>query len=564
MKLPPDCARPGCPSSRRTHDRPHVNSFPPVSTRRRGFIGVTILVLGVSAAVGLTSIDAASRRQAAPPTTVTLLTRDTRRPLSTTVIDGQEMVALDDLAGPFQLSVTEDTLAGGVTVSFKTRSILLTPGQSLASVGGRLVSLAAPLTKSGKRWFVPIEFINRGLALVYDQPLDLRKASRLVILGNLRVPRTSVRYETAPSMTRVVIETTPRTASTIVQENGRLLVKFDAEALDALFPQLPPSSLAESVRVVDPGNVIEVDLAPRFQSFRAMSPPPDSGTGRVTIDLLAGDADTAPAPAPSPAPAPAPAGPAESPLSMDATSASVRTIVIDPGHGGDDNGDRGRGGALEKQVTLAVSRRLKTILETRLGIRVLMTRETDRTVGLDERAALANNNKADIFLSLHTNASFSPALKGTEVYYLNLDRYADEARRAAASDRQLLPVFGGGERDIEIVQWDLAQSRHVEQSAILAQALEVDLRTKVAMAPHPLQRAPLRVLVGANMPAVLVELGYLTNGEQERQLTSEGFQVTLAQALFEGVVHYRDVADRPVAGPGPPAQAPEVRTASQR
>jgi N-acetylmuramoyl-L-alanine amidase len=238
--------------------------------------------------------------------------------------------------------------------------------------------------------------------------------------------------------------------------------------------------------------------------------------------------------------------------------------VIDPGHGGDDRGDRGRSGTLEKDITLAVSRRLKTLIETRLGIRVLMTRENDRTVGLDERAALANNNKADIFLSLHTNASFSAGLKGTEVYYLNLDRYADEARRAAASDRQLLPVFGGGERDIEIVQWDLAQSRHVEQSAVLASAIEADLRSKVQMAPHSIQRAPLRVLVGANMPAVLVELGYLSNGEQERQLASDAFQVTLSQALFEGVVHYRDAADRPIAAQPLPQVPAEVRTASQR
>ena len=99
-----------------------------------------------------------------------------------------------------------------------------------------------------------------------------------------------------------------------------------------------------------------------------------------------------------------------------------------------------------------------------------------------------------------------------------------------------MPVFGGGTREIDVILWEMAQTRHLAQSAELAKAVEAQLRALVPMSPRPLQQAPFRVLVGANMPAVLVELGYLTNGEQESALASAPFQTRLARAHHRGRV----------------------------
>ena len=118
--------------------------------------------------------------------------------------------------------------------------------------------------------------------------------------------------------------------------------------------------------------------------------------------------------------------------------------MIDAGHGGDDDGARGASGTLEKNITLSVARRLKGALESRLGVRVILTRDGDQSVGLDERAALANNNKADLFVSLHANASVRQAMSGAEVFYLSLDEYGEEGQRVAHGDSEALPVFGGG------------------------------------------------------------------------------------------------------------------------
>ena len=218
----------------------------------------------------------------------------------------------------------------------------------------------------------------------------------------------------------------------------------------------------------------------------------------------------------------------------------MRTIVIDAGHGGDEHGARGPQGTLEKDVTLGVARRLKAAIESRLGARVILTREADQTVGLDERAAVANNNKADLFISLHANASVRGSAAGAEVFYLSLGDYGAQAQRVAQGESEALPVFGGGTRDIDVILWEMAQARHIEQSAALATAMEASLRQRVPMSPRAIQQAPFRVLVGANMPAVLVEMGFITNAEQERQLASEAFQSSIVQAIVDSIAQFRD------------------------
>jgi N-acetylmuramoyl-L-alanine amidase len=254
----------------------------------------------------------------------------------------------------------------------------------------------------------------------------------------------------------------------------------------------------------------------------------------MTLDIPAAGTQTTPEP-----PAPLPAEPAPPPPQLTTPRVALATMVIDPGHGGEESGARGSGGAIEKQLTLDVARRAKTLIETRLGIRVLLTREDDRRVSPDERAAAANNSKADVFISLHANAAFVPSVSGAEVFYLSLDPEMEAARREAQSQSASLPVLGGGWRSIDVIRWDMAQARHVESSAVLAQLLEEELRSRVPLGPRPLQQAPQRVLVGVNMPAALIEMAYLSNAAQARQAASAEFQTGIAQAIYDTVLRFR-------------------------
>ena len=121
------------------------------------------------------------------------------------------------------------------------------------------------------------------------------------------------------------------------------------------------------------------------------------------------------------------------------------------------------------------------------------------------------------------------------MFYLSLEEYGDQAQRVAKGETEALPVFGGGARDIEVILWEMAQARYIEASAALAQAIEGTMREHVPMSPRAIQQAPFRVLVGANMPAVLVEMGFITNADQEKQLASDTFQNAVVQALVNGV-----------------------------
>jgi N-acetylmuramoyl-L-alanine amidase len=201
---------------------------------------------------------------------------------------------------------------------------------------------------------------------------------------------------------------------------------------------------------------------------------------------------------------------------------------------------------VEKAVTLAAAKRLKAAIETRLGIRVILTRDDDRDLGVDDRAAVANNNKADLFLSLHANASPRPDRRGALIYTASFDALGDAA---APPTPERVAVFGGGFRDIEIVPWNVAQIRFLPLSIDAAHILESQMQTRVPLAAPTVSGAPLRVLESANMPALLVEMGYLSNAEQERQLAGTEFQNTFAETVVDAVVAFRASLLASVEGP---------------
>jgi N-acetylmuramoyl-L-alanine amidase len=491
----------------------------------------------IVAALLLAVLHAASAAQ--PPASAapyTVLSREGRRPLAARMMAGQEMFALDDLARLFNVVVREDAAAGGLTVTAGTQTIALSPGQSLASVNGRLISLPTAPLREGRTWYVPVDFVPRALGPALGSRVELRKPSRLILVGDIRAPRVVGRMEPLGSVARLTLDVAPATPHTIAQDGPRLIVRFDADTLDAALPATTSPDLVANIRPGDGPASLAIDLGPRFASFRTTDAPGDRGAGRIVIDVVGQTTEAQP---PSPGP-PQPPSQDVPPLIDLAPSGTLRVIVIDAGHGGSEEGAKGPGGTLEKNVTLAVARRLKAALEARLGVRVILTRDGDATMGLDERAALANNNKADLFVSLHANASLRPGMTGAEVFYLSLDEYGDAGERVARGESEPLPVFGGGTRDIEVILWDMAQARYIQESAALAQAIEASLRERVPMSPRAIQQAPFRVLVGANMPAVLVEMGFITNAAQEKQLQSDEFQNLLVQGLLESITRFRD------------------------
>jgi N-acetylmuramoyl-L-alanine amidase len=445
-----------------------------------------------------------------------------------------DFVSLDQLASTFGLTLTEDTVVGGLTIRGRGQPILLIPGQALASIGpGRVVSLPAAVERDRGAWQVPVDFVRLALGPALGLGAEVRRATHLILVGDVRLPEITGRFERVGANARLVLEVQPATPNRVTREGNLVVVRFEATAIDLA----PVSGLAPefAAAVREDGTAVVVELGPSVTGYRVDAP----DANHLAIDLVtaAGAASAAAAPAAPPAATRPPA--TDPPLPDIAPAGGLRTIVIDPGHGGADVGVRGPGGTEEKAFVLELARRVKAAIESRIGLRVLLTRDADEVVPVDRRTSLANNNKADLFISLHANASTHAEARGAQVLSLDATDYADRPEAAVPSELPV-PLVSGGTRSVDIVPWDLAQIPFASPSASVAAILARHLGTgRVALYAPPTARLPLRPLVGANMPAVLVEVGFLTSPAEERSLRDAAASAAIVEAIVNTVSEVR-------------------------
>ena len=233
-------------------------------------------------------------------------------------------------------------------------------------------------------------------------------------------------------------------------------------------------------------------------------------------------------------------------LSQDGSRSLVRAlglkinrVVIDPGHGGHDSGTSGPSGLMEKDLVLDVALRLGKLIEQRMGSEVVYTRQDDTFIGLHERTELANQRKADLFLSIHANSSPATRVSGIETYYLNFTSSSealDVAARENASAQN--SVY-----DLKDLVQSIAQHDKIEESREFAQNVQSSLQAFEAKnsstaKDRGIRKAPFVVLIGAQMPSVLAEIGFLSNAHEESLLNKPEHRQKLAEALYRGLSRY--------------------------
>ncbi len=217
----------------------------------------------------------------------------------------------------------------------------------------------------------------------------------------------------------------------------------------------------------------------------------------------------------------------------------IRTIVIDPGHGGDDSGTIGKSGLTEKEVVLDVSLRLKDLIVRKLKKQVMMTREKDIFLSLEERTLLANGRKADLFVSVHANAHPKRSMQGIEIYLLGV---ATDEHAIATAARENATTDGGKADFQEMILSDLEKEYNLNASLELAHLIEKafieKLGGKYATVSLGVKRAPFYVLAKTNMPAILAEISFLSNPLEERRLKNRQYRQRIAEALYAGIERY--------------------------
>ncbi len=235
----------------------------------------------------------------------------------------------------------------------------------------------------------------------------------------------------------------------------------------------------------------------------------------------------------------------------------LRTIVIDAGHGGHDAGAVGPGGLMEKELVLEVTRRVARMLTERLGVKVLLSRDGDHFVTLRDRTSFANRERADLFVSIHANAHRVVASEGVEVYFLSSEATDNAARQVAAAENSVVQfekaANGGaaGRSDIvKTILWELAQSEFQAESSRLAETVLDSMTESLRIPNRGVKQAGFYVLGGAAMPAILIEIGFVTNPKEEKRLKDPRYRDEIARAIVSGLADYKrawDLRARPAA-----------------
>jgi N-acetylmuramoyl-L-alanine amidase len=215
----------------------------------------------------------------------------------------------------------------------------------------------------------------------------------------------------------------------------------------------------------------------------------------------------------------------------------IGRIVVDAGHGGHDTGTIGPNGLLEKDLVLEVALRLGKLLENRLGAEVVYTRDDDTFIPLETRTAIANQNQADLFISVHANSSSDPQARGIETYYLNFTTSPEAlevaARENAVSEKSI--------HELQDLVKKIALKEKIEESREFASDVQNSLYAAVAakgMKNRGVKKAPFIVLIGANMPSILAEISFVSNPTDAKKLKTSDYRQKIAEALYRGVSKY--------------------------
>ncbi|MGE4263850.1 MAG: N-acetylmuramoyl-L-alanine amidase [Desulfovibrio sp.] len=329
---------------------------------------------------------------------------------------------------------------------------------------------------------------------------------------------------------------------------GRLYVDLlGAQARTGLAEETQvPGGILRSVRVA-PRGADATRVVMEFSEIRDYRVTELDAPFRLVIDAFAAEGGKAATPPPVAASAREPDPPAFSAPKgnrkklaanlVEQLGLTVRTIMLDAGHGGKDPGAQGNG-LVEKDVNLRMALVLGSVLKKR-GFNVIYTRTTDDFLSLDERTALANAKKVDLFVSIHCNAHTDPAMQGLETYSLNLARTPDAVRVAARENS----VSDKNISDLQMILTDLMLTSKIKESVDLARVVHRKglsaIRSKWRVNDHGNREAPFYVLMGAKMPSALLEIGYITNKTEAARLKSDAYLKILANGIANGIKEYK-------------------------
>jgi N-acetylmuramoyl-L-alanine amidase len=358
----------------------------------------------------------------------------------------------------------------------------------------------------------------------------------LILSPRLAALAVNVRTSDHEGFTRIVFEADRSFTYGVQNRPGQMQVRLSGRAdFAGLMPAVEDSPLLERVTHEIQGNesvftVFFKGSASVKKSFVLEKP------FRVVFDLEKAEKPASPLPSAPEGPEKKSDLPKEDPPAP-AKSKPIETICIDPGHGGEDLGAIGKSKMQEKSVTLQISLKLKKLIESRTGLRVTMTRDKDSEVSLNTRASIANNQRAQMFISIHANSSFRKSAYGSETFFVSLQATDQESLELAQKENQNLEDPGETIKndELKMILWNMAQTEYIRESSKLAEYIQNELNELLGTRDRGVKQAPFRVLMRTAMPAVLIETAFISNASEEKKLKNEEFLDKIAFAIYNGI-----------------------------
>jgi N-acetylmuramoyl-L-alanine amidase len=468
--------------------------------------------------------------------------------LPTITHEGRAYVELSRVAESLKSRLEATAESAQARLRTASQVITFTRNWARILVDGAPLVLDAPVVVRKGVWLVPETFMAQVVprltvaattapapVLAQGSPPSSAPAAKLPAATLPAATLEDLRSRSYPSFTRLVVETSLPVTHRVEPAGARdlrirLLGLTGAPQVEAINDGLVDEARLERA---GPDSVLRVTFEGAAGELRVatLADPP-----RLVLDF---------------------SRPAEPAARARQGATTLRTIVLDAGHGGHDSGAVGPGGLMEKELVLEVTKRVARMLTDRLGVKVLLSRDGDHFVTLRDRTSFANRERADLFVSIHANAHRVVASEGVEVYFLSSEATDNAARQVAAAENSVVQfekaANGGAAGRSEIVKtilWELAQSEFQSESSRLAETVLDSMTDSLRIPNRGVKQAGFYVLGGAAMPAILIEIGFVTNPKEEKRLKDSRYRDEIARAIVSGLGDYKrawDLRARPSA-----------------
>ena len=442
--------------------------------------------------------------------------------LKSQTIDKTTYLPLVDIVKHMNLAYTDATATQTFTIQGQNSKLLLTPGSAFISLNERAILLQNPIRHDNGQWLVPLDFLSQGLSRVSGIEFRYHPGDPRVFAGNISPAELAMNAQSLGATTRLTL----RTGSPVEVElqrdaaQRRVVLLLKGKPIDPGRERLDyKDRLVQSIAFEDSDGVARIVVG-TTDEVRDVHITAGEGNRVYFADFIR-EAVTEAEP---PTAAPAATGAAARPDALPA-NANIRVIVIDAGHGGIDSGAINTA-THEKDLTLALARRLRTALQSRLGASVVLTRDSDVVLTSEARAGVANNNQAGLFVSLHIGYSPNKTDPGSSIFVMKSDFTAGAAAQPPGQ-RLFLP-------------WYMAYQTSRQASQALASQMQQDLNQTLPGWKFPLRSGPIGVLASVTMPAIAIELGNLNNDVSVQTLLDPSFQTRVAATIASSIERFTE------------------------